>query len=108
MTDRFLLERELKQIIEESLGESLIFGTRMTSYEDHAGEPAVSIAVAMKTSKDIPDARAQSELTHKLRSALAEHSDARFPYLYFDALDNIRVADEDDEFGAAPETTVGN
>jgi hypothetical protein len=108
MTDRFETERQLKQIIEESLGESLISGTQMTSYRDHAGEPAVSIAVAMKTSKDIPDARAQEELTHKLQTALAELGDVRFPYLYFDALDNIRVADEDDEFGAAPDTTVGN
>ncbi len=108
MTDRFETERQLKRIIEESLGENLISGTQMTSFRDHAGEPALSIAVAMKTSGDIPDARGQSDLTHKLNSALAELGDARFPYLYFDALDNIRLAEEDDEFGATPETTVGN
>jgi hypothetical protein len=103
MTDQFQVERELKRIIEESLGAGLIFGTRMTSYHDHADEPALSIAVSMKSAKDIPNAARQSELTRRLRDALALLGDPRFPYLYFDALDFDSSPDDVDEFEALPD-----
>jgi hypothetical protein len=105
MTDRFATERELKRIIEESLGAGRVFSTRMTSYHDHANEPALSIAVSMKSAKDIPDARRQSRLTQRLRETLTELGDPRFPYLYFDALDVDKSADDVDEFDPSPENS---
>jgi hypothetical protein len=105
MADRFETERELKRIIEDSLGAGRVFAARMTSYRDHADEPALSIAVSMKSAKDIPDARRQGELTQKLRETLAELGDPRFPYLYFDALDIDNSPDDVDEFEPSPENS---
>ncbi|MBV8105928.1 MAG: hypothetical protein JO223_15140 [Hyphomicrobiales bacterium] len=105
MTDRFETERELKRIIEDSLGAERVFGTRITSYHDHADEPALSIGVSMKSAKDIPDARRQSELTQKLRGTLTERGDPRFPYVYFDALDIDKSPDDVDEFDSSPENS---
>lgn len=105
MTDRFETERELRRIIEDCLGAGQVSGARMTSYLDHAGEPAISIAVSMKSAKDIPDAQQQSELTQKLRKTLAELGDSRFPYLYFDALDIDKSPDDVDESEPSPENS---
>jgi hypothetical protein len=103
MADRFQTERELRQIIEDSLGAGRVFSTFMTSYRDHADEPALSIAVSMKSAEDIPDSQRQSDLTQKLRETLAELGDPRFPYLYFDALDIDKSADDVDEFEPSPD-----
>ncbi len=105
MTERFQTEHELKRIIEDSLGAERVFGASMTSYHDHAGEPALSIAVSMRAARDIPDARRQSELTRKLRETLADLGDPRFPYLYFDALDIDKSTDDVDEFEPLPENS---
>jgi hypothetical protein len=107
MTDQFTIERELKRLIEDSLGAGLISSTRITSYRDHADEPALSIAVTMKCARDIRDSAHWSELTRKLRAALADLGDPRFPYLYFDALDLDRSPDDVDEFEPAPESPGG-
>jgi hypothetical protein len=103
MTDHFKTEPDLKRLIKNSLGAARVFGARITPYKDHAGEPALSISVSMKSAKDIPDARRQSELTQKLLGALAEVGDPRFPYLYFDALDIDKSPDDVDEFESLPE-----
>jgi hypothetical protein len=58
----------------------------------------------MKSAKDIPDVRGQSELTRKLQSALVGQGDPRFPYLYFSSLDDLSGPDDADEFEALPET----
>ncbi|HXZ15835.1 MAG TPA: hypothetical protein VEH77_07695 [Roseiarcus sp.] len=103
MADPFETERALKRIIEDDLGADRIFSAITTSYRDHADEPALSIAVSMKSAKDIPDARRQSELTQRLLETLAQLGDPRFPYLYFDALDIDRSPDDVDEFEPSPE-----
>ncbi len=103
MTDQFETERDLKRIIEDSLDAGRVFSSRVTSYRDHSGEPALSIAVSMKSAQDIPDARRQSVLTQKLRETLVERGDTRFPYLYFDALDVDKSPDDVDEFEPSPE-----
>ena len=103
MADRFDASQELTRIIEDSIGPERIFATRVTHYRDHADEPAFSIAVIVNAAKDLPDAQAQSELTHRLRGALAEHDDARFPYLYFRAHDDMPDPDDVDEFEALPD-----
>ena len=102
MTDQVSTERDLKRIIEDDLGADRVFSTSATPYRDHADEPALSIAVTMKSAADIPDARRQSALTRALRQALAERDDARFPYLYFDALDIDRTSEDADEFEPWP------
>ena len=103
MTDQFETERELKRIIEDSLGPRRVFSTRITSYLDHAGEPAFSISVSMTSAKDIPDARRQTELTQRLVDTLTRLGNPRFPYLYFDALDIDRSPDDVDDFEPSPE-----
>ena len=105
MMDRYQTETELKRIIEEKLGAGRVFSTRVTSYHDHAGEPALSIGVSMKSAKDIPDARRQSELTQELLASLTELGDSRFPYLYFDALDIDKAPDDVDEFESSPDNS---
>ena len=107
MTDQFQIETRIEAVIEESLGAGLIFSTRMTAYRDHADEPALSIAVTMKSAKDIPGAARRSELTRKLRAALSRLGDSRFPYLYFDALDLDTAPDDVDEFEPAPRDLRG-
>ncbi|HTR12665.1 MAG TPA: hypothetical protein VMI72_05250 [Roseiarcus sp.] len=105
MTDQFEIERELKRIIDDNLGAERVSSASMTSYRDHADEPALSIAVSMKSAEDIPGARRQSALTQKLREALTEHGDPRFPYLYFDALDLDKSPDDLDDFESSPDNS---
>ena len=103
MADTTPIDRELTAIIEDALGEADIFSIGFTIYRDHAGEPALSIGVSMRSVKDIPEAGQQSKLTHKLLEALVERGDSRFPYLYFDALDMDQSPEDVDEFDPPPE-----
>lgn len=98
MTEKVESSAALRRILEEGLGADRIHRIAVTPYIDHAGEPAYSIAVSMKSAKDIPVSRRQTELTHELREALGKLGDPRFPYLYFDALDIERSDDEADDF----------
>ncbi len=103
MIDQIETEREIKRIIEESLGAERISSASVTPYRDHADEPALSIGVSMKSAEDIPDSRRQTELTQRLVQALARLGDSRFPYLYFDALDVDRSPNDVDEFERSPD-----
>jgi hypothetical protein len=103
MTDQSETERELKRVIEESLGADRVSSTRVTPYIDHADEPAYSIAVSMTSERDIPDSRRQTELTQRLVETLTRLGNPRFPYLYFDALDTRRSPEEEDDFDTSPE-----
>ncbi len=98
-------EAELKRIIEETLGSDLVDRIRVTPYVDHAGEPALSVGVSMKSANDIPDSRRQSDLTRRLVLALAELEEARFPYLYFDSVDGDAEPDDVDEFESFDDDT---
>ena len=103
MTDQVATAARLKRIIEESLGADRVSSTRITPYLDHADEPAYSIVVSMTSAKDIPGSRRQTELTQRLVETLSRDGDPRFPYLYFDALDVDRSADDVDDFEPTPE-----
>ena len=101
MADTVQIENELSRVVERSLGADRVVRTLATHYTDHAGEPALSIAVTMKRAEDIPNAAGQSELTHRLKEELARFGDRRFPYLYVDALDLDRSDEDEDEFDSA-------
>lgn len=105
MADQNPIERDLKAIIEDALGEADIFSIGFTDYRDHADEPAISVSVSMRFAKDIPNARQQSGLTHTLREVLEKRGDLRFPYLYFDALDMDQSPEDADEFEPFPEVS---
>ena len=101
MTGEIAVDRLIKGIIDADLGAERVAVVTTTSFFDHADEAALSVEVSMKSAADIPDASRQSALTQALRRSLTEHGDVRFPYLYFDSLDNERASDDADEFEAS-------
>jgi hypothetical protein len=89
---------ELRHIVEETLGADLIERLSVTAREDHSGEPAYYVSVTMKSSKDVPTTAVGNDLTHRMRLALAERDDDRFPYLYVGAADWENGPEDSDDF----------
>lgn len=93
--------------IREIIGDDKIFSVFIDERDDSQGEPSIYASVSMKVATDIPDSKAQNDLTLRLIDALRGNSDMRFPYVYFGALDESLIVDETDE-ADAPEKGFGD
>ena len=93
------IEAEIKRIVTDALGPDLIEEIRVSARDDHSGEPAFYVGVTMRFGRDVPGPIKQNEINRELVVGLAELDETRFPYLFFDALDDEREPEPDgDEF----------
>lgn len=98
------LKGELAAEVRRTLDPSRLVDVEVIARNNASDEPAFYVAVTVPTGKDRPSIAVQNQLVWRMWGILKAHDDERFPYLYFDALDDTYVELEafENEFDEPP------